>query len=347
MDQKEHTMGDAQRLSVGWTEQQWGAIDAAIASEVKRVRVVERVIPTKNVGANDKTVAIDRIDAQAGTIDDVTTIPLSEISVQFLLDKQQVQQPELTRALSLVRRAASDFARIEDEVFLRGLEAVGGDDYQPEGRPLLARVRIQRGRDRERYDGLAGSARNALLRPGHAPGPGRLHLVQTSRLGRLDYGDLIVAAVPEAIVLMEEAGHMGPYHLILGQRAFVAALTPNAPALVLPKDRIEPLLASPIRRSPALEPKECLFRPGAIPQTGWLLLNQRYASSIRPHWISTASESTACSRYVARNWQPWCSCCSHSNAQRNTSDITLVRPPCGREAADAFQLSPNQLISRN
>jgi uncharacterized linocin/CFP29 family protein len=263
MDQKEHTMGDAQRLSVGWTEQQWGAIDAAIASEVKRARVVERVIPTKNVGANDKTVAIDRIDAQAGTIDDVTTIPLSEISVQFLLDKQQVQQPELTRALSLVRRAASDFARIEDEVFLRGLEAVGGDDYQPDGRPLLARVRIQRGRDRERYDGLAGSARNALLRPGHAPGPGQLHLVQTSRLGRLDYGDLIVAAVPEAIVLMEEAGHMGPYHLILGQRAFVAALTPNAPALVLPKDRIEPLLASPIRRSPALEPDE-----GVLVSTG-------------------------------------------------------------------------------
>ena len=114
-------MGDAQRLRVGWTEQQWGAIDAAVASEVMRVRVVEHVIPTTKVGANDKTVAIDRINPLTGTIDDVTTIPLPEISVQFLLDKQQVQQPELTRALSLVRRAASDFARIEDEVLLRGL----------------------------------------------------------------------------------------------------------------------------------------------------------------------------------------------------------------------------------
>jgi len=237
-------MGDAQRLSVGWTEQQWGAIDAAVASEVKRVRVVERVIPTKNVGANDKTVAIDRIDAPTGTIDDVTTIPLPEISVYLLLDKQQVQQHELTRALSLVRRAASDFARIEDEVLLRGLEAVG-NDYQPDGRPLLPRTRfrIQRGQNRAQYDGLAGP-RNAA------------HLVETHTGDGRDYGGLIVSAVAKAIVILEAAGHMGPYHLILGRDVFIAALTPNAPTLVLPKDQIEPLLGSPIRRSPALDVDE-------------------------------------------------------------------------------------------
>src|SRR6185437_15270714 len=112
-------MVDAQRLRVGWTEQQWGAIDAAVASEVTRVRVVGHVIPTTKVGANDKTVALDRINALTGDIDDVTTMPLPEISIEFTLDLQQVQQPELTRALSLVRRAASDFARIEDEVLVR------------------------------------------------------------------------------------------------------------------------------------------------------------------------------------------------------------------------------------
>src|SRR5688500_13036722 len=114
-------MDDAQRQRVGWTEQQWSAIDTAIASEVTRVRVVDEVIPTTNVDANDKTVTIDRIDPLTRTIDDETTIPLPELSVQFVLDKQQVQQPELTRALALARRAASDFARTEDAILLRGL----------------------------------------------------------------------------------------------------------------------------------------------------------------------------------------------------------------------------------
>ncbi|ANW00605.1 encapsulin [Bradyrhizobium icense] len=243
-------MGDAQRLGVDWTQQQWGAIDAAVASEVKRVRVVEQVIPTTKVGANDKTVAIDRIDALTRTIDDVTTIPLPEISVQFFLDKQQVQQPELTRALSLARRAASDFARIEDEVLLRGL-AVVANGYRPDGRALPRRADIQRGQDRANYDGLAGSARNVAYGPRRRP-----HQLVNATGGGFGYGPLIVSAVAEAIVILEAAGHMGPYHLILGRDAFIAALTPNAPALVLPKDQIEPLLASPIRRSPALDAEE-------------------------------------------------------------------------------------------
>ena len=160
--------------------------------------------------------------------------------------------------LSLVRRAANDFARIEDEVLLRGLAFVA-NLYQPDGRPLPPRADIQRGRDRAQFDGLAGSARNVAFRP-LLP---RRHLVQMPRFGQPNYGPLIVAAVPKAIGFLELAGHMGPYHLLLAERAFVAALTPNAPALVLPKDRIEPLLASPIRRSPALDPDE-----GVLVSTG-------------------------------------------------------------------------------
>jgi len=253
-------MVDTQRLKVGWTEQQWGVIDAAVASEVMRVSVVGHVIPTTKVGANDKTVAIDRINPLTRTIDDVTTIPLPEISIQFLLDMQQVQQPELTRALSMVRRAANDFARIEDEVLVRGLEFIA-NRYRPDGRPLPPLVDIQRGRNQAPYDGLAGSARNVAFRP--LPLPPRQYLVQIPRFGRRRYGRLIVRAVPRAIGFLESAGHMGPYHLLLGERAFVAALTPNAFSLVLPKDRIEPLLASPIRRSPALDPDE-----GVLVSTG-------------------------------------------------------------------------------
>lgn len=273
-------MGDAQRLRVGWSEQQWAAIDAAVASDVMRGRVVEHIISTTKVGANDKAVAIDRINRLMGTIDDVPTMPLPEISINLYLDRQQVQQPELTRALALVRRAASDFARIEDEVFLRGIEFFAGA-YRPDGRPLQQRFRIERGQDRARYDGLAGSSRNVVL------SQGRLHRVRTPRLGQQDYGPLIVKAVPRAIGILEEVGHMGPYHLILGERAFVAALTPNAPALILPKDRIEPLLASPIRRSPALDPDE-----GVLVSTGGDPTDRVVAVEPTLRFVDTTAQDT-------------------------------------------------------
>jgi uncharacterized linocin/CFP29 family protein len=243
-------MDDVQRKKVGWGDEQWAAIDSAVATEVGRVRVLEDIIPTKTVGANDKTVTIDRINAVTRRIDDETTIPLPEISVYFELDKQQVNQPELTRALALIRRAASDFARLEDAVLLRGLER-GANGYQPDGYPLPLRADIQRGQNGIPYPGLAGPANDAINPNTLTP-----QVIRRATGGLSDYGPEIVAAVAKAIVILEGGGHMGPYHLILGQDAFIAALTPNPPALVLPKDRIEPLLASPIRRSPALERNE-------------------------------------------------------------------------------------------
>jgi uncharacterized linocin/CFP29 family protein len=245
-------MDDVQRQKVGWGEQQWAAIDAAVAAELTLIRVVEEVIPTTNVGPSEKTVTIDRINAQTRTIDDETTIPLPEISVQFQLDKQQVQQPELTRALALIRRAASDFARLEDAVLLRGLTISPNGGYQPDGVALPTNANIQRGQDRAQFDGLAGSARNDAINPQtNLP-----HLVIRPSGGGTAYGPIIVGAVADAIEMLESAGHMGPYHLILGRDAFIASMTPNPPALVLPKNSIEPLLASPIRRTPVLQPDQ-------------------------------------------------------------------------------------------
>jgi uncharacterized linocin/CFP29 family protein len=245
-----YKMDDVQRKKVGWTDAQWAAIDSAVTTEVSRVRVLDEIIPTTTVGANDKTVTIDRINAVTRAIDDETTIPLPEISVYFELDKQQINQPELTRALALIRRAASDFARLEDAVLLRGLQR-GPNGYQPDGYPLPMDADIQRGQSGVSCPGLAGPANEAMN-----PGSLTPQVVSRPTGGQRDYGPEIVAAVAEAIVMLELGGHMGPYHLILGQAAFIAALTPNPPALVLPKDRIEPLLASLIRRAPALESNE-------------------------------------------------------------------------------------------
>jgi hypothetical protein len=165
-------------------------------------------------------------------------------------------------------------------MLIRGL-APAPNGYQPDGVVLPAGADIQRGQNRAIYDGLAGSARNDAINPiTLVP-----HLVQRATGGVLAYGPLIVTAVAEAIVLLEAAGHMGPYHLILGRDAFIAALTPNAPAFVLPKDRIEPLLASGIRRSPALQPDQ-----GVLISAGGDPTDRVVAVEPRLRFIETTSQ---------------------------------------------------------
>ena len=127
-------MGDAQRLRVGWTEQQWGAIDAAVASEVMRVRVVEQVIPTTKVGANDKTVAIDRINSLTGNINDVTTIPANLAGVPAMSIPCGLDDAGLPIGVQLTASALDEttLLRVGDT-----LEADLGLDLRP---PLLAGI---------------------------------------------------------------------------------------------------------------------------------------------------------------------------------------------------------------
>ena len=257
-------MDDIQRQRVGWNSQQSAAIDAAVKAEVTRIRVVGDIIPTVNVGENDKTVAIDRINPLTRAIDDLTTIPLPEISVVFILDKQQVQQPELKRPLALARRAAIEFARIEEAMLLRGL-ATAPNGYAPEGVPLLPDTDIQRGQDRVRFGGLAGDPRNDARPVGRGP-----HHVQRLTGGGPDvYGPYIVSAVAEAIGMLVAAGHMGPYHLILGD-AMPLLLRSRRMPLRLSSQRTGSIRCwpRPLERSPMLlrTTRACCFSVGGDPR---------------------------------------------------------------------------------
>ena len=61
-------------------------------------------------------------------------------------------------------------------------------------------------------------------------------------------GDHLVAEVANAVSELESASHPGPFACVLNTDAFVAVHTP-ATGLVLPADRITPILNGPLLRS--------------------------------------------------------------------------------------------------
>ena len=61
-------------------------------------------------------------------------------------------------------------------------------------------------------------------------------------------------AVSDAIGLLEQNGHFGPFAAVLGQRLFLVAQTPDVGSLVMPQDRIIPFLGGgPLLRSSTLD----------------------------------------------------------------------------------------------
>ena len=62
-------------------------------------------------------------------------------------------------------------------------------------------------------------------------------------------GRHLVAAVATAVMVLETDSHPGPFGCILGGRAFVAAYTPEPGGMILPADRITPILGGPLLRS--------------------------------------------------------------------------------------------------
>jgi len=67
-------------------------------------------------------------------------------------------------------------------------------------------------------------------------------------------GKHLVAAVANAVVALERDSHPGPFGCILGANAFVAAHTPETGGMVLPADRITPILNGPLLRSGVMPP---------------------------------------------------------------------------------------------
>ena len=109
------------REALNWDEQIWAAIDLAVHEENVRAGVAAKVIPLSGPQPEAVTVPAEAIDPATMTVDESAVVPLVELTVDFSLTRQQVEQEAVQgTAAALARRAAALLTQAEDVVVLQG-----------------------------------------------------------------------------------------------------------------------------------------------------------------------------------------------------------------------------------
>ena len=214
-----------------WTEAQWTRVQETVRDEAKKARVAASFMPVQGPLQDDvQTAPLQRLrPAAAGPagallqIDDHVTRRLTTVAVNVGLRGAQVAEPDLATALVAFRRAANLIARAEDYVVFQGQP--GASPRTPGGLDPC----VIRGGDT--FPGLLPTALTVWQEPVGFP---------------LAVG--LVGAVSRAVSRLEGSGHLGPFAVVLGHRLFDAAHSPLG-TLVLPSDRIRPLIDGPLLRS--------------------------------------------------------------------------------------------------
>ena len=224
---------------VPWTDEQWARVNQVIQEEARRARVAATFLPLYGPLPADADFVRKQDISYAGqlSIDDRDTTRLATLQVHVPIRNAQMADPEMTSVLALFRRAANVVARLEDAVVFRGL-APGGVAPQGGVVGLPGIWQITGAQIASGLWTLTGPRRWVKV----APNPPSLR------------GHAIVAAVSDAIGLLEQSGHFGPFAVVLGQGLFLLAQTPDVGSLVMPQDRIIPFLGGgPLLRSSTLD----------------------------------------------------------------------------------------------
>jgi uncharacterized linocin/CFP29 family protein len=225
------------REKLPWSQEIWNRIDQAVHNECQRTKVARKFLPLYGpVAAGQTTVHSDTVvvDGQSLGADETATTPLVEILVDFKLTAQQVdREEELMTAVTLATRAANLIAQAEDILIFQGQAAVEGQ--QPH--PLFAQGKVRL---------LSGNAGTGLL--------GGLSVNQVVNVSPIDaaeqrFGEETFKAVARAYSRLQSGdglaqAHYGPYALVLQHEQYADTYAPLATTLIMPADRIKPLVTA-------------------------------------------------------------------------------------------------------
>ncbi|MFZ0210106.1 MAG: encapsulin, partial [Roseiarcus sp.] len=117
---------------VPWTDEQWALVTQTVQKEASRARVAATFLPLFGPLPPDTDfVRADKLEYKDSpepkppkriSVDDKAILLLATLYVKVWLRGAQMEDPNLTSALLMFRRAANVLARLEDAIVFRGQE---------------------------------------------------------------------------------------------------------------------------------------------------------------------------------------------------------------------------------
>jgi uncharacterized linocin/CFP29 family protein len=231
---------------LGWSDEQWSRATKAVQQEAQKARVAAQFLPVYVQGDTTATAVPRRAlgyppnpvppPAQRLAVDSDPTLFLTSLAVNISLSSQEAGDPDQSAALIELRRAANLIARLEDALVFRGQAA---RNAAPPGIGMLPPV----------FTVTGGGDQGGLLSSAAGVYPPRCELNPGAS------GEDLAGRIIEAVGLLEEAGHSRPFACVLGQTLYTRLHTPTN-AMILPRDRVVPVLEGPLLRSSTLPPEQ-------------------------------------------------------------------------------------------
>lgn len=220
-----------------WPDDVLKGIQDAVIDEVKRIKIAEQFLPlpqnvvTSGINVLSDVISQDKDDNSLITNEGSTT-SFYQISVKFKLSNSQYADPSGAKtATALATRAANLLSQAEDILIFQGKLGEsspifnGKVEIQQPGSPSPGLLQV---------DSNLNSAQIIKVPLTSTPSP--------TDPSQNRYGENTFAAVAKGYTSLQELGHYGPYALVLHDRIYADTHAPLATTLIMPADRIKPLV---------------------------------------------------------------------------------------------------------
>ncbi len=235
---------------LGWDASIWQDIDAAVVTEMGRVRSAQKVLPATLYETSPTEIPNDVINFSDLSIREGQTKAFVELFQEFTLTSAQaMNEAQLKTCRTLAQMAAKSIALAEDTVVFQGTSGklpagVNAELVESAGGGLLAEAGPKDANDND---------------PLKVTVPIVVPRVAAKRTGLL-FGENLFTAVAEGIAKLTAKAQAPKFALFLPVKVFADAFVASSEAsLVTTADRIKPLVEGGFQETVSLPPDKGLL----------------------------------------------------------------------------------------